>query len=736
MTKFADIILPLAIPAPLTYAVPAALEGAVRPGVRVQVGLGSKLYQGIVASVHETPPAKGTPKPVVAATGDFPAVSGTQLRLWRWLAEYYMTPLGEVMKMCLPARLKPSGGESNAFSYRQELFVALSPQLDSDGKITAALDGLKRAREQYRALAAFIGDETGAPNKKEFSRRHGVSYPVIDQLIKKGIFVQENRDVSRLRLSGSALDAGVRSIPDDIGTGFGRGLPVLLHNKGGHKEELYAALISETLAAGKDALLLLPDLYESDPLVGMLSERFAGRTVLYYARLSDNLRAEIYLSMTGDSPSKLVIGTRQALFLPLERVGCIVVDSEHSAAYKQTESSPRYNARDVAVVAASLWKIPLLLESVSPAIESYFNARTGKYALAELRQTTGERPSVRSVDMRMEMKGGRQRGHFSALLLKETVESVNRGEQVLLFQNRRGYAPYVECTECHWVAACVNCNVSLTYHKGSDRLECHYCSEEFLLPRMCPSCGADAVKTKGFGTERVEDEVSVILPGAAVARIDADVARSAKTMRRTVSGFGSGRTDILVGTQMIARGLDFSRVSLVGVMNADNMLNFPDFRAHERAFQALVQLIGCAGVKERRGQVVVQTSQPAHPVIMMAEKNDYPALYHSQLVQRKAFRYPPYTRLVSVVLKGENEVLLGEAAGHLAAALRKIFGTRVLGPEAPPVDRVRNISLLRILIKIERERPFAKAKNLIAAQVDALPPKFRPVAVVLDVDPV
>ena len=496
-------------------------------------------------------------------------------------------------------------------------------------------------------------------------------------------------------------------------------------------------LAARELVAGRDVLYLVPEIAMSSQLVSRVEEVFGERVFPYHSKLSDRRRTETYMRMGRSEGGSLVIGTRSALFLPFAHLGLVVVDEEHDSSYKQAEPAPRYHARDAAIMLSSLHRGHTLLGSATPSLESYAHASTGKFGLVSLTERYGgaQPPSIIVSDTLRAVKRGERHAHFNRVLLDKIGERLDCGEQVLLFQNRRGYSPYVSCTQCGWTARCPHCNVALTLHSGG-RLVCHYCGHAEPMPRRCPSCRTAEVQPMGFGTEKVEQEIASLFPSARVVRLDRDAMPSESACNRIVGAFERGEYDIMVGTQIITKGFDFSRVTLVGVLNADNLLNAPDFRASERAFQTMMQFAGRGGRRDVRGEVVIQTSEPENPVLRWVVSGDYESMARSQLAERRTFFYPPYARLVVLTLRhGETEVLR-RAATELADLLRRRFSNRVFGPNTPPVDRVRNESIAEILLKIESGASMSRARELLRAALDSMMcrPEYRKLTVICNVD--
>ena len=521
---------------------------------------------------------------------------------------------------------------------------------------------------------------------------------------------------------------------------FARKPAALLHGiTGSGKTEVYIHLIAEVLARGGDVLLLVPEIALTAQLIERMERIFGSRVTPYHSKLTNRRRTETYLRLNRSQGGEFVVGVRSSIFLPLKRLQLVVVDEEHDASYKQADPAPRYNARDCAVVMARLWGGRTLLGSATPSLETWVNAGSGKYGLASLTERYGDArpPEIFVSDTIRAAKRGERHAHFNKLLLDKMEAALGRGEQVMLFQNRRGFAPYVECSECGWTARCPHCNVTLTYHKGGGKLVCHYCGYTAPVPVKCPSCKVTDVVPRGFGTEKVEEEIARLFPAARVARLDRDSVTSERAFNAIIADFEARKTDILVGTQMITKGFDFGGVSLVGILNADNLLNNPDFRAAERAFQLMMQVAGRAGRRSDGGEVVIQTSEPGHPVIRQVAAGDYDGMARAQLAEREAFFYPPYARLTLLTLRHRDVALLRRGITELAARLRGRFGRRVLGPMTPPVDRIRGEYLAGLLLKVESGASSARARELLGAELKAFSedPEFRNITVVVNVDP-
>lgn len=751
MALYADIILPLAQPA-YTFAVPEGLE--LVPGQAVSVQFGARrYYTGIVRRIHTTRPPFKTVKPVLRTLYDRPLLTPQQLALWEWIAAYYLCSPGEVMRVALPALMKPAadseaGFAEEEFRPRTEGYVALARELRDEERFHAVCEKLeRRAPKQYEALLeiAAAEDETRISTGEVARRLLRADYAVLHALARKG-FITETQHERTVERGGSAfrlpeLTPAQRQALGELQAAFagGKGTALLHGVTGSGKTEIYIHLIAEVLARGGGVLLLLPEIALTAQLIDRMERIFGSRVTPYHSKLPARRRTETYLRLNRSEGGEFVVGVRSAIFLPVRNLQLVIVDEEHDASYKQADPAPRYHARDCAVVMARLFGARTLLGSATPSLETWLNAAAGKYGRATLGERYGDArpPEVFVSDTLRAARRGERHAHFNKLLLDKIAETLARGEQVMLFHNRRGFSPYVECTECGWTARCPHCNVTLTYHKSSGRLVCHYCGHTEELPAKCPQCKVTDLVPMGFGTEKIEEEIARLFPEARVARLDRDSVTSERAFGAIIADVESRRTDILVGTQMITKGFDFGGVSLVGILNADNLLNNPDFRAAERAFQLMTQVAGRAGRRSDGGEVVIQTAEPAHPVIRQVVAGDYEGMARAQLAERQAFFYPPYARLTALTLRHRDPALLRRGVVALATALRRRFGRRLLGPMTPPVDRIRGEWLVGLLLKIESGASSARARELLAGELKAFSenPEFRNITVAVDVDP-
>ncbi len=751
MSLYADIILPLPSQPTYTYAVGGIESLSVGDGVSVEIGnkaSGNRHYTGIVWRLHDTRPNFARIRNINKKLYDFPLLNTMQIELWRWIAEYYICELGDIMRMALPAMIKPQGDDAETFSkdeYRPqtELYITLNGDLSDD-----ELSKLKRrAPLQHHVVETILHATQGDKNQfGEFPRRliNTPSAP-INALIHKGLIAANRRErmfesSHKVAFILPELSTHQREALDQIILEHHtKGCVMLRGITGSGKTEIYIHLIARCLESGGDALFMLPEIALTSQLIKRVEQIFGSRVVSYHSKLSDKKRTENYLRLNASRGGNVVIGVRSSIFLPLHELRLIIVDEEHDSSYKQSDSSPRYSARDCAVALTSLVGLKTLLGSATPSLESWANAKSGKYGLAELTQRYGEAtpPQILISDTQRAVKRGERRGHFNMLLFNKICDTIERNEQVMLFQNRRGFSPYVECDNCGWSARCPNCNVSLTLHKRSSRLICHYCDHTIPLPAKCPNCQVATPSPKGFGTEKIEEQITELIPSSRVVRLDRDSASSPRAFDNIVKSFENEESNIMVGTQMITKGFDFSKVTLVGVLNADNLLNSPDFRAEERAFQLMTQVAGRSGRRGNNGEVVVQTSHPTHRILKFVASGDYEAMAATLLEERRMFLYPPYSRITTLTLRHRDLNRLNIAANDLATRLREIFGRRLQGPTPPPVDRIREEWIVGFTLKIENGASSMRARELLRQAVNGWRElgSNRSIMVDIDVDP-
>ncbi len=728
----------------LTYSIPEGLE--VQEGDVVAVPMGQsrdRYYAAIVWRVHSTKPPYNRIKPIIKRLYSVELLSDEQRKFWDWISSYYLCSLGEVLRCALPSLVKAQGDDELSFEQaqfqpRKEIFISVKCSKESALEQTPP-----RAKAKLRAVESIFELAECCSSNDVPRRLLDESMVLLRKLEDDGIieiFEQEAQRLNPLSVEYLLpnLSPAQRVANQEINSSFESLSTTLLHGvTGSGKSEIYMHQIAWALSRGEDVLLLIPEIALTKQLVERMERVFGSRVSLYHSKLTARARTELYLRLAKSRGGNLVIGVRSAIFLPLKRLGLIVVDEEHDPSYKQNDPQPRYNARDCAVAYASMFGVRTLLGSATPSLESWANAKSGKYGYVMLNERYGgsSMASVVISDTLRAVKRGERRGHLNLDLKVALDGCVERGEQAILFQNRRGISPYVECEECGFTPKCGSCSVTLTLH--SNRLECHYCGHSEPVVQLCPRCGAAKMKPMGFGTERVENSISASMPDVAVARLDTDVATSQARFKEVISSFERGDTQILVGTQMVTKGFDFAGVTLCGVLNADNLLMSPDFRAEERAYQLITQIAGRAGRRDKSSKVVVQTSQPKHRVLEFIAAGSYEGMAATLLEERALFLYPPYSRLIDITLRHRDRELLHQASAELATGLREIFSRRLLGPTSPPIDRIREEYIVKMTLKIEVGRSSMKARQLLKERVGEVfkNERFKSVKVSYDVDP-
>lgn len=754
--KYVDVIVPLPLEGTFTYSVPHNLAERVRFGVRVAVTFGaSKVHTAIVVRVHQDKPAFNV-KDIVDVIDDQPMLLEQQYQLWQWLSGYYMAPIGDVYNAALPAGLKV---EEN-YKPRTETYIDLCEPLRNEQSLNVALDLLKRARNQREALMHFLrishwetieGTQTEELvvdiTREELMNVSHCSYAVIKSLVERKILFTYEREVGRLNDHGEEhlenvkrLNEAQQEAYNQIVFQFLKKNVVLLHGvTSSGKTEIYIHLIKKALEEKKQVLYLLPEIALTVQITSRLRHVFGNKLGIYHSKYSDAERVEIWKKQLSHHPYEVVLGARSAVFLPFQRLGLVIIDEEHETSFKQQDPSPRYHARSAAIVLARMYGAKTLLGTATPSVESYYNACQGKYGLVTLtsRYKDIQLPEIRVVDTKDLQRRKMMTGPFSPPLIAAVNEALKSGQQVILFQNRRGFAPMIECRTCGWVPKCTNCDVSLTMHISMNLLTCHYCGYTYRIPTVCPACGGTDLRGRGFGTEKVEEYVEQLFPEARVARMDLDTTRTRNAYGRIIDDFSSGRTNLLIGTQMVSKGLDFDRVSVVGILNADAMLNYPDFRAYEHAFMMMAQVSGRAGRKGQRGKVFLQTKNKELPIIRQVVKNDYQGFYEALLEERRLFSYPPFHRLVYVFLRHRHDDVVETAGIEIGSRLRQGLGDRILGPDKPSIARVKNLHIRKIVIKLENGiDPKAVRLYLRTVQQQLLQDKrYAALQVYYDVDP-
>lgn len=680
MSRFADVVLPVPLPGLFTYALPPALESQAQAGCRVSVPFGNnRTAVGLIVRLHDVAPVGVEVKSILDILDHSPVILPHQFQLWQWISDYYLCTIGEVFKAALPSKMKgrpaPDPSQSGEASGVQDnIFAQPHPSLEVGGG----------------SLPTFSPAQSAA----------------LSQIYKEW----ERHSVCLLH--------GVTS---------------------SGKTELYIHLIAEAIAQGKQVLYLLPEIVLTSQLTDRLRAVFGDRLGVYHSKFSERQRSEVWLRQLSDHPYDIIVGVRSSVFLPFQRLGFVIVDEEHEVNFKQQDPAPRYNARNVAIMMASRAGARTLLGTATPSFESYYNARLGKYGLVTLTERYGrvQLPEINVIDVRELRRKRLMQGPFSPQLLEAMQAALDGGEQIILFQNRRGYAPQVQCHVCGWVPRCPHCDVPLTLHKRSGRMTCHYCGYTTDIPAQCPACETPDLRGHGFGTERVEDDIARLFPAARIARMDLDTTRTRTAYEQIIDDFAAHRTDILVGTQMVTKGLDFEHVSVVGILAADTMLHQPDFRAYERSFQMMSQVAGRAGRRQRQGRVFLQTMDARLPLIAQVVANDYASAYHDQMLERREFGYPPFTRMIIVYVKHRTASTAEAVAREATIQLRRSFGTRVLGPDEPPVARVSSLFIRRIILKLEATIPLPQVHQvLLDVRSTLLAQRFYSAAhIFFDVDP-
>ena len=718
--KYVEVVLPLPLDGLFTYSVAGYSEAMVREGCRVLVPLGkSKRYVGIVMHVVEVEPAFDV-KPIVAVVDRQPILLPRQMRLWQWISDYYLSPLGDIYKAALPAGLKAEEG----YKPKMETYVTLAEAYRSEQALHVALNILARATKQFKAFTDFLslshwdslsGNTAQEPltelTREELMNAANCSSTVVKALVDRKMLSLYEREVGRLNTSEEAQAKQIKPLSEAqtkafsaICAQFATKNVVLLYGvTSSGKTEIYVHLIQQELDRGRQVLYLLPEIALTVQMMSRLKKVFGSRLGIYHSKYSDAERVEIWKKQLSDAPYDIILGARSAVFLPFQSLGLVIIDEEHETSFKQQEPSPRYHARSAAIMLAAMYQAKTLLGTATPSMESYFNAQQGKYGLVTLstRFKNIGLPEIEVVDIKDLQHRKMMTGPFSPRLLEAIRKAMSEEKQVILFQNRRGFAPRIECKDCGWVPRCTNCDVTLTYHKQFNQLSCHYCGFTYGVPETCPKCGGVHLTGRGYGTEKIEDKVRELFPEARVARMDLDTTHTRNAYERIIDDFSAGRTNILIGTQMISKGLDFDNVSVVGILDADAMLNYPDFRAYEHAFMMMSQVSGRAGRKGRRGLVVLQTKNADLPVINQVVNHDFKAFARDLLDERSLFHYPPFYHLVYVYLKHAKNEVVETASLEMGGRLRQYFADRVLGPDKPAVARVKTMHIRKIIIKLE-----------------------------------
>jgi len=772
--RYVEVILPLPLEGTFTYVVPDALLDKVVPCVRLLVPFGkTKTYIGICDTYPSDHPNNNDDndgikyKAILAILDDGPVLLPQQLQLWHWIANYYMSPIGDVYKAALPSGLK---GEDSYKPHTEE-YVCLGKQFRGEQELHIALDGLARATKQQKVLMSYlelsgianvpelVSTDVTQTNNKQHNQLRAVSkdelrntthcsLAIINSLIEKGILQTYRKEVSRLNNGYDKLQPNaIHALNDAQTIAYDKILlQMMAHNvtllhgvTSSGKTEIYIHLIFKALQEHKQVLYLLPEIALTVQITNRLRCVFGNKLGIYHSRYNDEERVEIWQKQLSNEPYEVILGARSAVFLPFQRLGLVIIDEEHENSFKQQDPAPRYHARSVAIVLAQMYGAKTLLGTATPSIESYRNAQLGKYGLVTLSQRYKDiqLPTIEVVDIKDLRRRKLMSGPFSPRLIAAVRNALQRGEQAILFQNRRGFAPMIECRTCGWVPHCPNCDVSLTYHKSMNVLPCHYCGYTERVPEQCPNCESKDIKGRGYGTEKIEDEIMEVFPDARIARMDLDTTRTKNAYERLINDFSAGKTNLLIGTQMVSKGLDFDHVSVVGILDADNMLNYPDFRAYEHAFTMMAQVSGRAGRKGKQGLVILQTKNPELPVIQQVVNNSYTAFYKSQLEERTAFHYPPFFHLIYIYIKHRNNDIVESASMELGSRIREIFGNRVLGPDKPTVARVKTLHIRKVMLKLENGIDYKLAKQYLRSIRDTMmkEKRYGALTIYFDVDP-
>lgn len=739
MPKYADVIVPLPLQEAFTYAVPPECQPKIQVGQRVIVPFGiRKFYTAIVLRLHDDTPPYPT-KPISEVLDTEPIVLQKQLQLWKWVSDYYLCSMGDVFKAALPSGLKL---ESESTILPNQDWQADAPLKPSEEKVWQALQPKTKRSKATGQTLANLQKATGLKN----------ILPIVKGLLEKGA-VQMKEELRRTHKPKATAQADEQSplkaaevlteaqqeAMDSITEQWQEKDVCLLHGvTSSGKTEIYIHLMQQALAEGKQVLFMLPEIVLTAQLTERLRRVFGTRLGVYHSRYPDKARVELYQKMLSEKPYDIVVGVRSSLFLPFHRLGLIIIDEEHETSFKQQEPAPRYHARNAALVLARQSGAKALLGSATPSLESYHNALSGKYGLVTLKTRYAglSLPDIEVVDVGEMQRKKLMSGIFSPQLLAHIRKALEQHQQVILFQNRRGYAPVLECKACGWTPRCQKCDVSLTVHRGYRQMVCHYCGTAYDIPSACPNCEGRDLSSRGYGTERIEEQLQALLPEARIARMDLDTTRSRQNYEQILHDFEEGRTDILIGTQMVTKGLDFDCVSLVGILSADSMLAQPDFRSYERAFQLMEQVAGRAGRKGSAGHVVLQTRDAGNGIVGMVVRHDYEGMYAEQTEERELFRYPPFCRVIFIYLKHRDEKVVESLSTDFASLLRQVFGERVLGPDTPPVSRVQMMHIRKLILKMELSAPMSAVRerlNTLQEQILNMP-GYRSAQIYYDID--
>ncbi len=809
---YAEIIIPLALPKNYTWMIPPSMESDVMMGMRVEVMLGAnKRYAGIIKKLSSVKPDGFDPKPIIAILDEEPIVYEHQLKLWEWMAEYYMCSEGEVMQAAIPSHLKISSESifilqedanidiknlsdseyiisealeikkelslieiqkllnkksvypvvnkliqkgicivqetmRDKFTIKSEIYITLHPEYHDEAKLEILLNSWSRAPKQLDLLLAFLHFQKteGEVSQKAILAKVNASHAQLKALIEKGVLVTEKRKVDRLAVDHTKGNVHFHALTPSqtntllaIQTQLENQNVSLLHGiTGSGKTQIYVSLINEAIKKGKQALYMLPEIALTAQMIRRLKQYFGGSVAIYHSKFNPNERVEIW-NKVKSGEIKIVLGARSALFLPYKNLSLIIIDEEHDPSYKQQEPAPRYQARDTAIYYANQLNAKVVLGSATPSVETFYNAKNKKFGYTYLNERFSQAslPKIELVDTKKQPANS---AILTPVLLAAIKKTIDNKKQVILFQNRRGYAPYFICETCGWIPHCKHCDVTLTYHKAKNMLSCHYCGTAYPIVNTCEACGKNSFKQKSFGTEQIEEKLTLSLPGVHVARMDYDNVKGKNEHDYLIQQFEQKQIDILVGTQMVVKGLDFENVDLVGIVDADSLLNFNHYRVNERAFQMMEQVSGRAGRKNDQGKVIIQVSQTQHPIVQYVKDHDYFAFYAFEIQNRKHFAYPPFSRLMSILFKHPENNIAEEAALHFFQSLGPTIQKTVLGPAQPNINRVRNKYIWELSIKISKQPQqlkIAKQQLLHFIRLIQVHPRYKSVQIVIDIDP-
>ena len=742
---FADVILPLPLHGMFTYKIPLEMQNTVGKGFRVTVPFGNrKHYTAIVADIHANAPAGVDVKEIHSLIDLHPVVNANQLKLWEWISFYYMCSLGDVYKAALPSAMKPQDFQEK-FTPKTEIHLKLNPKIEQK-YIPDLIGKAKKQQLLFDEISRlFKENNLNSVSKKKVAELPSSSQSALKGLIGKQLLQEFAVETGRLNFDKETtrkphpLNQHQQQALQEITDCFAGKNTCLLHGvTSSGKTEIYIHLIEQMLAKGKQTLYLVPEIALTTQLTQRLREVFGNKLGIYHSKINDNERTEIWQKMLSDTPFEIIIGVRSSLFLPFQRLGLVIVDEEHETSYKQQDPAPRYHARDAATVLAQISDAKTLLGSATPSMESFHNAKTGKFGLVSLQKRFDdiELPAITFENTFELRRTKKMKSALAPALIEKIDAALQSGEQAILFRNRRGFAPMLECKLCGWTPKCRHCDVSLTFHKNNKELKCHYCGKTYKPVTECPVCRQKSVELIGMGTEKLEEEVSCLFPDTVIARMDTDTTRGKNAYEKIIGDFQENKVQILVGTQMLSKGLDFDKVSIVGIISADGLLNHPDFRSHERGFQLMMQAAGRAGRKNRQGAVIVQSADPAQPIYRYLQANDYEGFYNLQLAERKLFKYPPFCRLISIVLKSKDERKAESGGSYFARLLKKSLGEMVLGANKPIVSRVQQYHIREILLKLDNSVSPVKIRKFIRTVEDRFRenPDFKYVVLYYDVD--